>query len=397
MPAFAPFAALRYGPSVDLDRVIAPPYDVIGPEERRRLAQRDPANAVHLELPKPDPGAGRDRYQEAARLLADWRASGVLVADAGPALYPYRMTGPDGRSTTGLLGALGLGAEGRPDDVLPHEETLPKPRSDRLDLLRATRTNLSPIWGLSLAPGLTEALEVDRPPVAEATDDDGVRHQLWVSADPAATAALAELVGSAPVVVADGHHRYETALAYRDERRAAGARPGGPEDAVLALVVELRDDQVQVGAIHRTVAGLPADVDLGRCLGRYFDLEAVGPPDPELAAARATEGRLVLFTPEGTWTLDPRPGTAEAAGSDLDSAMVALALAEAGPAEVEHRHSWSEATDPVVGGAAQAALLLRPVRADQIAAWAADRRRMPPKTTYFRPKPRTGMVFRTLG
>ena len=399
MPRFEPFRGLRYDPAIPLDQVIAPPYDVVEPAERAVLAARHPDNAVRLELPEADPGSGLDRYQWAARLWTAWRRDGVLRPDPGPALYPYTMTGTDGRSTTGVLGTLGLGGAEHPDgpdDVLPHEETLPKPRSDRLDLLVATRANLSPIWGLSLAPGLTAALPRSGPADAAATDDDGVRHELWVLDDPEVHATLARLVASAPVVIADGHHRYQTALTFKRQELARTGRVDGPVDGVLALVVELTDEQVQVAAIHRTIGGLAPGTDLVKALARDFEVEPAGPADPERAHQLSAAGALVLFTSQGTWVLTPSAATLAGAGSDLDSSVVAYAGRDLPAHEVEHRHSRRSATDAVVAGEAQAALLLRPVRADQIAAWAAARRRMAPKTTYFWPKPRTGMVFRAL-
>ena len=158
------------------------------------------------------------------------------------------MTDSAGRSTTGVIGALGLAEPGDEGDVLPHEQTLPKPKSDRLDLLRATRANLSPIWGLSMAAGVTATFDpTDDEPVADVYDDDGVRHQLWVLSDPDAVAAVRESVGSAPVVLADGHHRYETARAYQAECRAANGGQPGPYDFVMALVVELAEEQLNVG------------------------------------------------------------------------------------------------------------------------------------------------------
>jgi hypothetical protein len=151
-----------------------------------------------------------------------------------------------------------------------------------------------------------------------------------------------------------------------------------------------------VGAIHRTVSGLAEGTDLAAALEGSFEVSAAGPPNEALAARLAADGALVLFTPAGVWRLVPRAAANGADGSELDSALVARALASLGPAEVDHRHSWADATGPVVTGQAQAALLLRPVTAAQIAGWAGERRRMPPKTTYFWPKPRTGMVLRTL-
>ena len=138
--------------------VVAPPYDVIGPEERARLAGRHSANAVRVELPEPDHRGGLDRYEHAARQLERWQEEGILRRDPRPSLYAYRMTTSDGQTTNGVIGALGIDDRSAAD-ILPHEQTLPKPKSDRLDLLRATRSNLSPIWGLSLGTGLTATFE----------------------------------------------------------------------------------------------------------------------------------------------------------------------------------------------------------------------------------------------
>ena len=220
MPRFEPFAALRYDPAIPLDRVIAPPYDVVDAVERVRLAGRHLANAIHVELPVEDPRTGLDKYQSAAAYLARWTEEGVLQRDPAPAFYGYRMTGPGGSTTTGVIGALGCDAAG--GDVLPHEQTMPKDTTDRLDLLRACRANLSPIWGLSLTPGLSKTYQSDGPPTAEATDDDGVVHALWVIDDRSVIEAITAGVGSSPLVIADGHHRYQTALTYQAERRAAG-------------------------------------------------------------------------------------------------------------------------------------------------------------------------------
>ena len=393
MVTFQPFRGLRYDPAtVPLGQVIAPPYDVIGSAERVRLANRHPANSVLVELPEPDLHRGVDRYQRAATLLASWIEHHVLLPDPAPSFYPYRMTTPDGRSTTGVIGALGIG-----DDVLPHEETLPKPRSDRLDLLRATRANLSPIWGLSLTHGLTATFAPTTPPAAEAYDDGGVHHQLWVVDDPDAVAAVAEAVAASPVVVADGHHRYETARTYQREVRAANGDQPGDHDAIMTLVVELSEEQLTVGAIHRSLAKLPAGTDLLALFGRWFDVVHAGAASDRVVGALANSGTLALVTVDGAWMLNPKPEAYEAADSDLDSSLVALALAQLPEQSSAHQHTWPEAYEAVTSGEAQAAVFLRPVSVEQIAEWAAARRRMPPKTTYFSPKPATGMVFRQLG
>ena len=398
MPRFEPFQGLRYRPDVaPLAQVIAPPYDVISPTERAHLASRHRANAVLVELPEADLSGRRDRYEVAADLFTGWREKGLLVADAGPSLYPYRMTDTAGRATTGVIGALGLAEPGAESDVLPHEQTLPKPKSDRLDLLRATRANLSPIWGLSMASGVTATFDpTDDEPVADVVDDDGVRHQLWVLSDADTVDAVGSALAKAPVVLADGHHRYETARAYQAEQRQANGGAPGPYDLVMALVVELAEDQLTVGAIHRTVSGLPEDFDLVAALAPWFDVVRAGAADDRTLGALADSHSLALVANGQAYLLLPHAEVLEQEGNDLDSNLIATALAALPPHEVMHRHSVTEAMEALRDGEGQAAFLLRPVTVAQIDEWANARRRMPPKTTFFSPKPRTGMVFRSL-
>ena len=392
VPRFTPFIGLRYDPNrVEPAKVVAPPYDVVGPDERAALVARHSANAILVELPEPEPRLGADRYQAAAARLAGWRADGILVRDPVPAFYPYRMTDVDGSVTLGVLGELGLD-EASAADVLPHEETLAKARSDRLELLTATRYNLSPIWGLSLATGLTALAAPDGPPAARALDDDGVLHEIWVLDDPSLVSAVADLVGSAPVVVADGHHRLATAQTY-----LAGGGAGTPgADGVLALVVELAEGALTVGPIHRLLAGLPDGCDLVDAFRARFDVTRAGDCTDRTTAALGESSSLALVLPSGCWLLSARDGTAEAAGADLVPAMVALVLAELPDHVLTFANSWPDAVGAVRGGQAQAAVLLPPVPVAQIDAWARARRRMPPKSTFFHPKPRTGMVFRSL-
>jgi uncharacterized protein (DUF1015 family) len=392
MPRFAPFAGLRYDPArVELAKVVAPPYDVVGPVERGALVARHSANAILVELPEPEPRRGADRYAAAAARIAEWRSDGVLVRDPEPVFYTYRMTDTDDSVTIGVLGALGL-EEASAAEILPHEETLPKAKSDRLELLAATRVNLSPIWGLSLAPGLTGCLSTDGTPTAAAVDDDGVRHELWILDDPATMAEVSAIVGSAPVVVADGHHRLATAATY-----LAGAGAGTPgADGVLALVVELAEDTLSVGPIHRLLSGLPDGLDLVDAFDSWFAVARAGDCTDRTTTALGESSALALVTPSGCWLLTPRDGTAEAAGSDLVSSMVALVIAELPDHELTFANSWQDAVAAVGSEEAQAAVLLPPVPVAQIDAWAHARRRMPPKSTFFHPKPRTGMVFRAL-
>ncbi|MGO8827396.1 MAG: DUF1015 family protein [Acidimicrobiales bacterium] len=398
MPRFEPFRGLRYRADLaPIAQVIAPPYDVISATERVHLASRHQANAVLVELPEADLRAGRDRYAVASDLFARWQAEGIIGVDPEPSLYPYRMTDTSGRATTGVIGVLGLAEPGEEGDILPHEQTLPKPKSDRLDLLRATRANLSPIWGLSMAAGVTATFDpTDDEPVADTYDDDGVRHQLWVLSDPDAVAAVGAAVATAPVVLADGHHRYETARAYQAECRAADGGLPGPYDLVMALVVELSEDQLTVGAIHRTISGLPEDFDLVGALAQWFDVVQAGAADRRTLGALADSSSLALVTGGRAYLLLPHGDELEQVGNDLDSDLIATVLAALPPHEVMHRHSIAEVMEALEQGEGQAAFLLRPVTVKQIEEWANERRRMPPKTTYFSPKPRTGMVFRSL-
>jgi len=398
VPRFEPFQGLRYRPEVaPVAQVIAPPYDVISATERNHLASRHQANAVLVELPEADLSAGRDRYAVATELFTRWQAEGVLVADPVPSLYPYRMTDPSGRATTGVIGALGLAEPGEESDILPHEQTLPKPKSDRLDLLRATRANLSPIWGLSMAAGVTATFDpTDDDPVADVYDDDGVRHQLWVLSDADTIAAVGAAVATAPVVLADGHHRYETARTYQAECRQANGGVAGPFDLVMALIVELSEDQLTVGAIHRTISGLPEDFDLVGALAPWFDVVRAGAADDRTIGALAGSSSLALVTGGQAYLLLAQAEVEEQEGNDLDSNLIATVLAGLPPHEVMHRHSVAEAMEALREGEGQAAFLLRPVTVKQIDEWANERRRMPPKTTFFSPKPRTGMVFRSL-
>jgi uncharacterized protein (DUF1015 family) len=399
MPRFEPFIGLRYDSArVDLSAVIAPPYDVIGPEERTTLGTRHSANAVRVELPLPDHRADLDAYDNAAHLLDQWQEEGILVADPTPSFYAYRMTSPEGRTTNGVIGALGVDDESA-EETLPHEETLPKPKGDRLELLRATRSNLSPIWALSLRRGLTQVFERSAPPEAAATDEDGVLHELWVIDQPAVIEAVGDAVETAPVVIADGHHRYETARTYfhewLDGPLPQAVAPAGA-GSVMTLVVELAEGQLEVGPIHRVLSDLPAGLDLVEAFSTWFDVTRAGDCDDRTTAALGETGALALVMPSGAWLLSPKDGTVEAAGSELDTSTVALVIAELPDHVLSFAYSWQEAIELVATERAQAVVLLKPVTVDQIAEWARERRRMPPKSTYFHPKPRTGMVFRTL-
>jgi uncharacterized protein (DUF1015 family) len=396
MPRFEPFRGIEYArPRFDLAAVTAPPYDVISPAEREVLA-REPHNAVHVDLPV-DEGQG-DPYAAAAARLQAWLAAGDLVTTAEPVLYLYRMSFTDdggmAGSTLGVIGALGLEPSGE-GDVLPHEHTTPKARSDRLELLRATHANLSPIWGLSLAEGLSKQLDVDAAEaMGEWTDPDGVGHALWRVEDAELIQAVCDTVASAPVVIADGHHRYETCVAYRGERQAAAVAMAGA-DRTLTCVVELVDEQITVQAIHRLIDRLPTGFDALAALTAFFEPLEAGPPDRSLLSRMEEAGALALVLPGAAWLLHPR-AEALAGAADYDSSRLDVALASFPPHGLTFQHGVGNVVDAVRTGQAQAGVLLRPVSVAQIAATADARDRMPPKTTFFWPKLRTGTVFRSL-
>lgn len=397
MPRFEPFPGLRYSRSHirSLDDVVCPPYDVISESQRQALEARSPYNVVRLELPHGDDGG--DRYELARQVLDAWRDGGVLHRDGRPCFYGYRMayTDPSGRaaSTLGVVGALGLEPPGR--GILPHEETTPKAKTDRLELIRATRSNLSPIWGLSPGTGLSAHLSGPEQPVERTVDEDGIGHELWPIDDPAQVAAIRAAVESQPVVIADGHHRFETALNYRAERQTAGAA-SPDDDAVMALVVELTDEQLTVQAIHRLLIGLPAGLDLAGALAKWFDVTPTGPVDRTILERMDDAGGLAVLTPQQVWLARPRPEVVDAATHDLDSSRLDVARADLPDHQVIYQHGWDNCAAAVAAGTASAAVLLRPATIAQIAAISRGGVRMPPKTTFFWPKPRTGMVIREL-
>jgi uncharacterized protein (DUF1015 family) len=394
VPRFEPFPAIRYDPHrVDLEAVVAPPYDVLSAEDRAAYASRDPHNVVHIDVPLESDGP--DRYDRAAEQFRQWLAGGVLVADTEPAYYRYAMTFTDetGRQRTisGVLGALAVIDPDTPgNDVWPHEQTTPKASTDRLDLTRATEANLSPIWVLSLASGLARLTTPPGEPLATVTDPDGVVHRLEHVDDPARVEAIHAAVASAPVLVADGHHRYGVARAYRHERRAAAADRSGAYDFTLALVQELAEDQLVVHAIHRLVSGRS---DVPEVLARSFDVSDAEPVSPATLRLMVERGALCLVTPDGTGRfLTPKPNAFEGV-ADLDSARLDHALAGT-EHTVSFQHGLDEVLHALKAGAASYAVLLRPVTVEQIRATVHEGALMPPKSTFFWPKLRTGLAFR---
>jgi uncharacterized protein (DUF1015 family) len=397
VPRFEPFAGLRYATEqLSLDDVVAPPYDVIDAERRAQLAARHRFNAVHVDLPVAH--AHRSPYEVAAELFARWQRDGVLRRDPAEVFYTYRMIADDElgrpRRTTGIIGAMELSRPGE-GHVLPHEHTTPKAKSDRLEMLRSCRANLSAIWGLSPARGLTALIEPSSP-LGSWTGSDGTRHELGRIDEAERIDAIRRLVASAPIVIADGHHRYETSLTYRDERRAADPHgDAGPAELAMTFIVELVEDELTVLPIHRLIGGLPPGFDLEASLQPFFTVTDAGDVGPRVLDRMAEAGALCLVLADRARLLVPRPEVM-AGARDLDSSRLDVALAALPEHDLSFQHGVEHVVARVRRGEAHAGVLLRPVRVEQIEAIAEGGERMPPKSTYFHPKPSTGAVFRSL-
>jgi uncharacterized protein (DUF1015 family) len=389
--------------------LIAPPYDVIDPAERARLAALDPDNIVHVMLPEAPAGRPEDdRYRIAAERLAAWRRNSVLTRDPDPVLYVLAQdfTLPTGerRTRRGVFAA--VAAEGyEPRRIRPHERTHAGPKADRLALLRATATNIESIF--LLAPDRDRALANAVAAVAQGTPDasaelNGVGIRLWIVRDPSRF-----LLPSSPLYIADGHHRYETASAYALENPAA--------DRVLALIVSAQDQGLAVLPTHRVIFGAGRDLD--RVLTRWrdwFGVQAV-PPGRDPVAHLASIGRdrtaclvadrsrvLALLLREGALP-DRLPSLAQStAVRDLDVAriesLVVKEILGSGTTTpiVRYVADAKEALDMVQHGGAAVAVLLNPTKVEQVFAVADAGDVMPPKSTYFVPKVPSGLVLRPL-
>lgn len=391
MPAFEPFRAVRYAASHDLAAVTAPPYDVLSDADVDELAARDPHNIVHVDVPR----GGDTRYSAAAITFQDWLASGDLVVDGEPSftIYRRRFTDATGRrrELSGVLGALEVVDESS-GEVLAHERTTPKASTDRLELTRATHANLSPVWCLSAYAGLSGLLDEPGEAVGTLTVD-GVEHVVERVTDPDRVDEIRKAVSSTPALIADGHHRYAVSRQYRDERRAEYDEDPGAE-LTLAFVGELVADQLSVEAIHRLYTGVTPD-DLAATLAARFDVE---PADGELTrdvlARMDRDGRLVLVRPDGWEWLRPKPGAFDDLRT-LDGLWLEETLGDSS-AEVTYQHGLDEVVDAVRAGRASAAVLIRPVSVEEIRRTADEGLLMPPKSTFFTPKLRTGLVIRDL-
>ncbi len=409
--------ALHYDPAVvgPLAGVVAPPYDVIGATQREELAGRSPFNVVAVDLPRGEP----DPYAVAGELLASWQLQGALVRDREPAIWAHTQdyTGPDGvrRSRRGFFCRVRVEEYG-PGRVRPHERTHPGPREDRLRLTRATRANVSPIFSLYSDPDRVawSALEpaTAQAPWGEVTDAEGTVHRLWRISDPDAIAAVQDAARGAELLIADGHHRYETARAYAEEI-------GGEGDHryLLMCLVALEDPGLTVFPTHRLLSGLNP-TRLGRlreALNRDFELTEVPveqlAPEPGRGLLRlgyidAEEQRPLRLALKDQAIADGAlPGHSEAY-RELDTGVLETLLLKGAVGltdeDISHLHGLRYARDAgealalVRSGECDVAFLMRPTPVAQVRDVAAAGENMPPKSTYFFPKLLTGLLFNPL-
>jgi uncharacterized protein (DUF1015 family) len=416
----APFRALRYDPArVELARVLVPPFDVIAPGERERYWTRDAHSAIRLDLTRDvadEPGAD---YRDVAERLRAWEAEGVLVRDAAPALYVFqqRFGDPSGRELrrVGFFAALRLEDYAR-RVVLPHERTLRGPKDDRLRQLRAARTNLSAVFLLyedpedELGPLLEEALAAGL--AASAKDEAGVEHSLAVASDPRLAARAAAFLAQRPVVIADGHHRYETALAYRDERRAAagaGADPEAPYERALAYFANAYAPGTLLLPIHRVVrrGAPPTDAAWRAKLPGWEEsrvacagAEAVPQLLERALAPLADRHAFAADDGSGTLRVFSRPPDGELTVRVLHAEVLAGVFGHGDDAvregAVAFPKSALECARMVRDGEGSVALYLNPLRPEDVFRVTRAGERMPQKSTFFAPKLPTGALFRPL-
>ncbi|HCG03094.1 MAG TPA: DUF1015 domain-containing protein [Chloroflexi bacterium] len=417
MAEIEPLRALRYDPARTggLQDVVAPPYDVIDDEQRAALEERSPYNIVRVDLPR----GGEDRYELAAAEFAGWRSDGVIVQDRSPALWALAQdyTGPDGRHHTrrGVFAAVRIEDYGA-GRVRPHERTHPGPREDRLRLTRATKANLSPIFSLFSDPtgAAWGAIQptVEGPPWAETTDDDETVNRLWRVGNEDVVRSVRDAVRGTELLIADGHHRYETARVYAEEIGGDGAHR-----FVLMCLVALEDPGLTVFPTHRLVRGLSSEqqVALSQALQRDFELEPLDDPS-QLAPPSSDQIRIGYIDAHfrKPWSLTLKdPAIADAALADhaepyrrLDTAVLEALILKGAlgmtDEDIDHLNGlgyardFDQALEAVLDAEYDAAFFMAPTPVERVQAVAAAGESMPPKSTYFFPKVPTGLLFNPL-
>lgn len=394
VPQVRPFIALRYVPSLvgPLEDVTAPPYDVISPADQDQLYRKSPYNVVRLILGKDEPGdhAGNDKYSRGARHLRSWQERGMLAPTERPCVYPYEMrfrVGLGTRSVRGIVVEVGLEPFGA--SVLAHERTLRVPLEDRLRLLRAVQANLSPIYAVFRGPSgpvedFLRAATAGRPD-AELVDEDGTMHRLWEASDGAEE--VATVLSGRPLMIADGHHRYEAALRHHRERHA-GQGPG-PWDGMMMFLVDAEAEDPPVLPVHRVLRATPPGLGEDGVRG-----DRVGDLTELLASLREEEMVVGIVTVEAgqvthrVATLEGRPPAV--------CGLHRTVLDGIDPSDLDYVHDGPAAEAAVASGRATIAFLLPPTRVARIWSVVSSGGTLPEKSTYFWPKPRAGLLFRPI-
>jgi uncharacterized protein (DUF1015 family) len=439
MAEIVPFRAIRYAASRGraLGQLIAPPYDLVSPAQRSELLARSPENIVHVILGQDLPGDGptTNKYRRAAEHWASWLARGVLQRDPRPALYPLEQSfvAPDGRNLLrrGFMAAVRLHEVGE-GIVVPHEKTLARTRADRLELIKAVKANLSPVCGLYRDTTEATARALDAAsggePVAETDSDDGVHHRLWRCEDAAEIAALQRLLEGERILLADGHHRYETALAYRRllEEQTPGLPADGGHHYVLMFLCPMSDPGLFLFATHRLVLGLK-DFKLApflERLGQYFHVETLAedvrrPTGRAWAISKLGEHAeksttfVVLSAEDGRARIATLRDDVDLSGAELpaDQMLAALdvtvlhsivlqhilglsAATQERQENLTYVHDSGEAVNRVLSGEHQLGFLLNPTPMWQVEAVGDAGETMPQKSTLFHPRLQSGLVMR---
>ena len=404
MPQLRPFAGIRYSSADEIAYLVCPPYDVISEEEQRRLHALHPNNAIRLELAEPQPGT--NKYAHVGETLQSWLEDGVLGPDTSPSLYVYRQDFLDDasvpRQVTGVIGALELEPFGDSSGILPHERTMPGPKEDRLALMRACPANISPIYAIYRGGGSVrsfyESLD-ELPPAYQMIDEARVRHRLWIVTGSAELEMLADAVRPGPLVIADGHHRYETALAFHAE----STDRSGDHGSIMCLCVDADAAEIVVLPYNRAVR---SNVEPATVRTRLEQLFHARPATENETATSGPDHVFTIVLPDGTFVASVTDEQVVAATGERHPAWRALdvvALHEVLIPQVfgeDQELSFSKDPDEITKSVNEegwsAGFLLRAVNASEIVDVATSGERMPQKASYFWPKALTGLVFHSL-